>query len=92
MRLGIEKVTGTIMVTQDADLEYDPSDYNRMIKPILDEKADVVYGSRFSGSEPHRVLFFLHTIGNGCPYFLSGETCLLNINLTDMETGCHDVP
>jgi glycosyltransferase involved in cell wall biosynthesis len=85
IRMGIEKATGNIIVIQDADLEYDPADYNRMIKPILDGHADVVYGSRFSGSEAHRVLFFLHTIGNRLLTFFSN--LFTNINLTDMETG-----
>jgi glycosyltransferase involved in cell wall biosynthesis len=85
IRAGIEKATGDIIVIQDADMEYDPSDYNRMLKPILDGNADVVYGSRFCGSEPHRVLFFLHTIGNKFLTFLSN--LFTNINLTDMETG-----
>ena len=85
IRLGIEKAGGDILVIQDADLEYDPADYNRMLKPILDGYADIVYGSRFTGNGPHRVLFFLHTIGNRALTFLSN--LFTNINLTDMETG-----
>jgi glycosyltransferase involved in cell wall biosynthesis len=85
LRLGIEKASGTIIIIQDADLEYDPSDYNRLLKPILDGHADVVYGSRFRGSEPHRVMFFFHTIGNKFLTFLSN--LFTQLNLTDMETG-----
>lgn len=78
-------ITGNITLIQDADLEYDPADYNRLLKPILDGHADVVYGSRFRGSEPHRVLFFFHTIGNKLLTFFSN--LLTQLNLTDMETG-----
>ena len=85
IRLALEKATGNILIIQDADLEYDPFDYNKMIKPILDGHADVVYGSRFRGSEPHRVLFFFHTIGNKLLTFLSN--LFTQLNLTDMETG-----
>jgi len=85
LQLGIQQVSGNIIVIQDADLEYDPADYNRLLKPILDGHADVVYGSRFRGSEPHRVLFFFHTIGNKLLTFLSN--LFTQLNLTDMETG-----
>lgn len=84
LRRGIEEATGDFLVIQDADLEYDPNEYNLLLKPILDDYADVVYGSRFAGGKPHRVLFFLHTMGNKMLTFLSN--LLTNINLTDMET------
>ena len=85
IRIALEKATGNIIVIQDADLEYNPEDYNSLLKPILDGHADVVYGSRFRGSEPHRVLFFFHTIGNKLLTFLSN--LFTQLNLTDMETG-----
>ena len=85
IRSAIEKSMGDFIVIQDADLEYDPADYNRLLKPIIDGHADVVYGSRFRGSEPHRVLFFFHTIGNKLLTFLSNV--FTQLNLTDMETG-----
>jgi glycosyltransferase involved in cell wall biosynthesis len=85
IKTALQRVTGEIVVIQDADLEYDPSDYNKLLKPILDGYADVVYGSRFRGSEPHRVLFFFHTIGNKFLTFLSN--LFTQLNLTDMETG-----
>ena len=81
---GIKEATGDYIIIQDADLEYDPNDYNRLLKPVIDGYADVVYGSRFKGSSPHRVLFFWHSIGNHFLTFLSN--IFTNLNLTDMET------
>lgn len=85
IRTALEKITGDIVIIQDADLEYDPKDYNKLLQPILDGHADAVYGSRFTGNGPHRVLFFFHTIGNKFLTFLSN--LFTGINLTDMETG-----
>jgi glycosyltransferase involved in cell wall biosynthesis len=82
---GIKYSSGDILIIQDADLEYDPEEYQRMIKPINNGFADVVYGSRFMGSNPHRILFFWHTVGNRWLTFLSNV--FTNLNLTDMETG-----
>lgn len=82
---GLIKAKGSIILIQDADLEYSPKDYNKLLEPILDGFADVVYGSRFIGSGPHRVLFFFHTIGNKFLTFLSN--LFSQLNLTDMETG-----
>ena len=81
---GIKNTTGDYLIIQDADLEYDPSEINKLLKPILDGHADVVYGSRFIGGAPHRILFFWHTIGNKFLTFLSNF--FTNLNLTDMET------
>mgnify|MGYP001420776886 FL=1 len=88
LRTGIAAATGDIVIIQDADLEYDPRQYDVLIAPIVQDKADVVYGSRFIGSEPHRVLYFWHRLGNGLLTLLSNM--LTNLNLTDMET-CYKV-
>lgn len=84
LRTGFQAATGDIVMVQDADLEYDPNEYPKIIEPILQDKADVVYGSRFVGGEPHRVLYFWHRLGNGLLTLLSNM--FTNLNLTDMET------
>jgi len=88
LRTGFAEATGDFVLVQDADLEYDPKDYLRLLGPILDGRADVVYGSRFVGSEEHRVLFFWHMVGNRFLTLMSNA--LTNLNLTDMET-CYKV-
>jgi glycosyltransferase involved in cell wall biosynthesis len=88
LRRGIQEATGDFVIIQDADLEYDPGDYPALLEPLLQGKADVVYGSRFLGAAPHRVLYFWHSVGNKVLTLVSN--CLTNINLTDMET-CYKV-
>jgi glycosyltransferase involved in cell wall biosynthesis len=87
LRDGFKHATGDIVLIQDADLEYDPQDYAKLLRPILDDKADVVYGSRFIG-EPHRVLYYWHTLGN--QFLTSFSNMFTNLNLTDMEV-CYKV-
>ena len=88
LRTGFARVSGDVVLVQDADLEYHPRDYPRLLLPILDGRADVVFGSRFTGSEEHRVLFFWHSVGNRVLTTLSNM--LSDLNLTDMET-CYKV-
>lgn len=88
LRTGFQQVGGTVVIVQDADLEYDPSEYPRLLQPIVEDKAEVVYGSRFLGDQPHRVLYFWHYLANKSLTTLSN--CFTNLNLTDMET-CYKV-
>ena len=88
LRTGFAAATGDVVIVQDADLEYDPVEYFKLIQPIVDGRADVVFGSRFIGGESHRVLYFWHYVGNKFLTFISN--CFTNLNLSDMET-CYKV-
>jgi glycosyltransferase involved in cell wall biosynthesis len=88
LRVGFQKATGEIVIVQDADLEYDPSEYPILLAPILEDRADVVFGSRFMGGRPHRVVYFWHMVGNR--FLTLFSNMFTNLNLTDMET-CYKV-
>ena len=88
LRTGIAAATGDVVIIQDADMEYDPNEYPRLVEPIVNNRADVVFGSRFLGGDAHRVLYFWHRVGNGFLTLLSNM--FTNLNLTDMET-CYKV-
>jgi len=85
IRSGIAAASGAVIIVQDADLEYDPKDYPRLLEPIRQDKAEVVYGSRFAGGDPHRVLYFWHSVGN--KFLTLVSNMFTNLTLTDMETG-----
>lgn len=88
LRTGFQQATGDIVIIQDADMEYNPHEYPRLLRPIIQGKADVVYGSRFLGDQPHRVLYYWHYLGNN--FLTQLSNCFTNLNLTDMET-CYKV-